>query len=319
MRLTVSLVDHNGLAKPIRFMCFFVSFTSLSFFIVASAKAEERTDKIDPITKKNDERSIEVSSYTPKIQILSKDWGNGHPDDIKKVLESTASVLFRYGVQVPNPSILVGQSANGPIVLHQRGDKGEYLINLNTKDRYWCQYAFQFSHELGHILCGFKKGDSSNMWFEESLCEVASLFSLLQLQLLWREKPPYPNWISYAPEFKKYVEQRISQNQKFEIKDLSIWFANNELYLRKNPTDRKKNLAVACKLLPLLEEQPENWSACAYLNKQKSNEFKTFPQYLDDWRNACKYEAQIKFVENISSKFGILLPLNATKSNDRSF
>ena len=84
MRLSVSLVDHNSLAKPLRFMCFFVSLTSLSFYIIASAKTEERTDKIDPITKKNDERSIELSSYVPKIQILSKDWGNGHPDDIKR-------------------------------------------------------------------------------------------------------------------------------------------------------------------------------------------------------------------------------------------
>ena len=89
------------------------------------------------------------------------------------------------------------------------------------------------------------------------MCESSVSIFIVTTTPIVARKPPYPNWISYAPEFKKYVEQRISQNQKFEIKDLSIWFANNELYLRKNPTDRKKNLAVACKLLPLLEEQPQ--------------------------------------------------------------
>ena len=132
-------------------------------------------------------------------------------------------------------------------------------------------------------------------------------------------KTTLPQLDFLCPEFKKYVEQRISQNQKFEIKDLSIWFANNELYLRKNPTDRKRISQLHANSCLYWRSNLENWSACAYLNKQKSNEFKTFPQYLDDWRNACKQEAHIKFVEKISSKFGILLPLNATKSNDRSF
>ena len=76
----------------------------------------------------------------------------------------------------PYDPVWVGKSENGPIILYQRGKKGEYIINLNTQDRYWCQYAFQFSHEVGHILCNYKEGNSSNLWFEETLSEVASTF-----------------------------------------------------------------------------------------------------------------------------------------------
>ena len=64
-----------------------------------------------------------------------------------------------------------------PIVLFKRGPRGGSSL-LNTSDRYWCQYAFQFAHEIGHILCRYKDGDSTNKWFEETLCETASLYAL---------------------------------------------------------------------------------------------------------------------------------------------
>ena len=100
-------------------------------------------------------------SFVPEIRIISNEWGTGHTKDIIKVLTSVGEILLPLGGNKPYPPLWVGKSEKGPIVLYQRGKKGEYIINLNTQDRYWCQYAFQFSHEIGHILCGYKEGNSS--------------------------------------------------------------------------------------------------------------------------------------------------------------
>ena len=48
----------------------------------------------------------------------------------------------------------------------------------------------QFSHEIGHILCGYREGDQSNHWFEETICETAPLFALGKLSEDWKTSHP---------------------------------------------------------------------------------------------------------------------------------
>lgn len=216
----------------------------------------------------------------------------------------------------PYAPIWVGRSKKGPIVLYQRGKGGEYLVNLNTKDHYWCQYAFQFSHEIGHILCGYRDGDSSNLWFEETLGEVASLYTLLRLEKEWEKSPPYPHWKEYAKEFTKYAEERIKKYRNEVPEDLEEWFVQNEISLAKEPVNRPRNVALAIRLLPLFDKFPEGWAACSYLNEKKSKESKSFTFHLNDWFLSCPHQAQKKFIGKVASQFGILLPFNQNSDKD---
>ena len=68
---------------------------------------------------------------------------------MQKVLESAANQLTPYIWQKNLKPIQVERSQTGPIVLYKRGNNGEYLVRLNTQKTFWCQYAFQFAHELG--------------------------------------------------------------------------------------------------------------------------------------------------------------------------
>ena len=245
----------------------------------------------------------------PEIRIISNDWGNGNPQDISAVLKSVATELFSLGKENSYSPVWVSRSDNGPIVLYKRGKQGEYLVSLNTKDRFWCQYAFQFSHEVGHILCNFKDGDDSNLWFEESLCETASLYTLLRLEDQWTTHPPYPHWKSYAPAFTEYAQKRINRYKK-EIKgSLSTWIKENQKSASKNPTIRARNVGIAIQLLPIFNNDPIGWSACGYLNETKSGKSKSFLAYLNDWYNNCPLPEQKSFVQKIGAEFGFTLPL----------
>ena len=255
-------------------------------------------------------------SLVPEIRIISDDWGSGNPKDILKVLISVAEILFPLGGNQPYHPVWVGKSEKGPIVLYQRGKKGEYIVNLNSQDRYWCQYAFQFGHEIGHILCGFKDGNSSNLWFEETLCEVASLYTLLHLEKKWAETPPYPHWKEYGAEFTKYAQKRMLKYESEIPKDMENWFQENTEALLMNPVDRPRNVALAVRLLPLFERFPEGWQACAFLNEKKSMETKSFYSYLNDWYESCRNPKQKKFVKRIALKFGFKLSLKKNLNND---
>jgi len=249
------------------------------------------------------------SSKIPELRIISDDWGEGNTEDILAVLTSVAEIMFPLGGKAPYNTTWVSRSEQGPIVLYQRGKEGQYIIKLNTQDRYWCQYAFQFSHELGHILCDYRDGDSSNLWFEESIGEVASLFALLRLEKSWTQSPPYPHWKDYAPEFTKYAKERIKKYENEIPKNLAAWFERNKELLCKEPVDRPRNVSLAIRLLPLFDRSPVGWSACAFLNEKKSNIPRNFKEYLHDWYESCPLPEQKSFVKKIGAKFGFTLPL----------
>ena len=241
----------------------------------------------------------------PTIKVTPNIWGGAKTTDIHKVLESTARQITPYIWQKKLNPINVGRSQTGPIVLYRRGPNGEYLVRLNTQKTFWSQYAFQFAHELGHIICGYKKGDSSNMWFEESICETASLFALINMTDEWNNKPPYPIWKSYAPAFKKYAKDRLKKYPWPKNTSIQEWYKKHKNSLEKNPTNRERNVRISSRLLPLFINDPSGWETVAFINNQKSDKKVSFKNYLHNWKKQLKTSAQEKFVSQIISAFGL--------------
>jgi hypothetical protein len=113
------------------------------------------------------------------------DWDGASLADVTKVLTSAAETLWE---QVPERRLapIHVEPKGGPIVLYQRGPGGAYRVRLDTGSTYWCQYAFQFAHEFCHILCRYEETEKANKWFEESVCEAASLFALRRMAEVWK-------------------------------------------------------------------------------------------------------------------------------------
>ncbi len=262
-----------------------------------------------PLSDANSPASIQASRPTkgpmPTIQVADADWGGASLRDINKVLNSTAKQLWPHASQDRLDTIVVDRSNTGPIVLFQRGNEGQYRVRLDTHQNYWSQYAFQFAHEFGHILCGYKPGAKDNLWFEESLCETASLFAMRRMGKDWALNPPYPNWKSYAPSLGEYAQKRLDKYAWPKSLSVSEWYKQNQKELRQNPTNRAKNTTIATKLLPLFEQRPENWGAVAYLNISKKKTPRDFSIYLADWKKACKLASQKEFVSTLARMFGV--------------
>jgi hypothetical protein len=231
-----------------------------------------------------------------------KEW-NASIEDVEKVLRTTAAEMWKHFPDRKLHPILV-QPKGGPIVLYQRGSKGEYIVRLNTGDTYWAQYAFQFAHEFTHILCVYREGDSGNLWLEESLCELASLYALRQMSQTWKTRPPYPNWKDYAAKLNDYADERLKKATLPEKMTLAQWYAENAESLSKEGTQREKNLIVAAALLPLIEKEPEHWAAVEHLNTGKTKEPRTFAKCLADW-HANVPEKHKAFVKAVGERFGV--------------
>lgn len=243
-----------------------------------------------------------------EIRVLDSGWGDARAGDIETVLYAVAAVLLeRFPGRRLNP-ILVAHSDGHPLTLYEKGPNGEYRIYLSAKDQYWAHYAYEFAHELTHILTNhehfaFFREITHNQWFSEALCEAVSLYALKQLAFLWEVSPPHPRWRPYAPAFEEFAERLFSERHRRLPPDtlLAAWFEQNEQDLKRDPYLRKHNEVVANILLPLFEENPEIWQAIGYLPAKGAS----FRDYLLAWRANAPEDCK-DIITYIMGLFGLL-------------
>jgi hypothetical protein len=239
-----------------------------------------------------------------EIRVAADGWGNAGTADITPVLRSAGESLASQFPDRKFPPIEVSRSSTTPITLFKRGPAGELRVKLNVEGPYWSQFAFQFGHEMGHIVCGFEEYANPNLWFEETLCEAASLFVLGRMAESWKTRPPYPNWKDYAGSLRKYRDDRIAKARLPEGTTLASWFRGQEAALRKDAGLRDLNLTMASALLPLFEEAPERWAAVSTLNAVHGDGSRSFAQYLKDW-SASSPEKHRELIAKIAARFGV--------------
>jgi len=238
------------------------------------------------------------------LVVVPGEWGNAGPADIRAVCVSAAQELGQHFPQRLVDPIAVSYSQRGPMVVYGRGPQGERRVWLNVQGTFWAQLAFQFGHEYCHILCNYRDGNQANLWFEESLCETASLFVLRRMAETWKTKPPYSNWKSYGEKLSDYAADRLKVSNLPPDLTLAQWYQRHAEALRKSGVDREKNQIVAGVLLPLLEKEPQHWAAIGSLNQAEAGKEISFQDYLRDWHQRVP-AAHKPFVAEVAKRFGL--------------
>jgi hypothetical protein len=242
---------------------------------------------------------------TLTLKLVADGWGEASTKDAEAVFRSAAGTLLPHFEGIHLEPIRVSPRG-GPIVLYRRVE-GHIDMRLDTTDTRWAQYAFQFSHELCHVLARYREKHPGNQWFEESICELASLYALRAMSEEWKTKPPYPNWKSYGPHLASYAKERMEKAALPEGVTLAKWYAENERALRAKADDRARNQVVATALLPLFEERPGRWRAVYHLNDGAPKTAETFAEYLKRWLEHAPAEHR-GFVRAIAGRFEIAMP-----------
>lgn len=249
-----------------------------------------------------------MEATTPALRVEANGF-DASEADIRAVISSASGHLWRYFPNCRIEPIVVVHGDDGPITLFQRNAKGEIVVRLNTGTTLWCQYAYQFAHEFGHILCGYRDGPARNKWFEETLCETASLFAMRGMARTWRQTPPYPNWASYHDAIIDYtedVETKCKGTDELLRKGMPAFYAAHKTELEADPTVRDLNRAMAVVLLRVLEQQPDNWEAVRWLNTTVAEPGDSFQTYLQKWHDAAP-PARRPFIKSVAGLYGITL------------
>ncbi len=247
-----------------------------------------------------------------QLHVSQADWGNIQPNEIAALLQDTAFHINRLlWVPFHEKIQVVPSQVDHPKVLYRSSPEEPYTIWISARDDFWCKFAYQFAHEFCHVLLGYENlKENPNNWFHESLCELASVFTIRRMAQRWLTHPAFPKRTDYAVALRDYWKNLLN-NQEAQLPEgifLHSWLSLRENELRESPIDereqRNNQKLVVYQLLPIFEKIPNGWNAIRKL----PNSSDKLADYLIAWYRAVDPHDKT-FVARISEAFGYTIPV----------
>jgi hypothetical protein len=183
----------------------------------------------------------------------------------------------------------VDDHASGPpaVWLHDDPPKTAWVI-VDIGQRAWCQLAYQFGHELGHVLCNswgpLAKPAPPSQWLEEALAEAFSIRGLGLLAASWERDPPFPGDGGYAKYIRQYRADLIAKYQRAAPPgpDLAACYRTHCRDFTQGKGD-----AMVLAVVTEMERDPVGVEDLGALNRWPARSAVPVAQYLALWQQSC--------------------------------
>ena len=233
---------------------------------------------------------------------IEGNWGASQAADVQAVLKSCLlAVTTRLALNdnlAPSSLRVIGEPERGyPMIWARDTEDQSATTILCSIDHQWAQLAYQFGHELGHIICNSSRAPAAKIegpshWLEEALVEAFSVNNLVWMAEDWAAKPPYPNWASYSPNLSNYAKERIDQCRATEHANLfeckpSLWFESQAEHLNNATTLTVNILPIVPWLVDEFSSDRELLSNLVALNTWPERGRCSLSDYIDKWRTSC--------------------------------
>jgi hypothetical protein len=230
---------------------------------------------------------------------LGGNWGGSGPADVAAVIQSMRSACLTdvalLSDRQPERLRVDDRSGSNPSVWLHTEFPTTAWITVIVGARDWCNLAYQFGHELGHVLCNSWQPDAKPrnpcQWVEEALVEAFSLRGLARMADGWERSPPFPNDNAYAGSIRSYREtilagyRKTAQDQDSAV-GFGAWFkARKAFFDQRGGLDDAHGAVVP--MLGLLEGDAATVADMGALNRWPGRSGVPLPDYLDLWQNSC--------------------------------
>ena len=187
-------------------------------------------------------------------------------------------------------------TAGPPAVwLHFDGIKMAWVIvDIGPSD--WSKLAYQFGHELGHVLSNSWGPDAQPrnpcQWLEEALVESFSIRGLGLLAASWSANPPFPGDSAFGAAIGEYranllADYGTAATQQGATASLSAWFRT-----RRGSLELDGGVVGAAResvptIVGELTADPACIEAFGALNRWPERTGVPFEDYLQRWERSC--------------------------------
>ncbi len=243
--------------------------------------------------------SLAHSEITVKAD---KGWGDAQTSNIKRLCEN---VLLHFNEQLRDEHKLtknlnIFYRGTVPIITYTSRKPNDYDIGLAVTGRRWADFSYQFGHEVCHGIQRFEHIDGYNDWFQEAMCELASLWVIGRMGETWAYRAPYPNWVDWRHNLTRVATALMDQPAVQYAGTGEDWIRKWEDKVRDGQFTYETVSQLSYKFLPIFEENPKAWNAVAQLPTSNAK----MSEYMKTWYSNVDTEDK-RFVRAMAEVMGI--------------
>ena len=189
----------------------------------------------------------------------------------------------------------VDNHTSGPpaIWLHDDPPATAWII-VDIGQRDWSKLAYQFGHELGHVLCNSWERSATprppTQWLEEAMVEAFSIRGLGLLAASWETNPPFAGDAAFGNSIRQYranlIERYTAPMDATLGADVAAWFRVHRATLESG-FGIPEGIAVLG-VLSLLESDQACVEDLAAVNRWPERTGIPIEDYLKQWAMSCK-------------------------------
>lgn len=226
------------------------------------------------------------------------DWPDSDPQDAFKVVSRLRDVALA-GIRLlsdhqPLRIRVVDHRTGPPRVWLHKDTPGVAWIIVDIGVRRWAQLAYQFGHELGHVLCNSWLLETDlkppTRWLEEALVDAFSIRNLALLAESWEKNPPFPGNTGYGNALRGYREEVVKGYHDAggpqPATDIAAWFRETRPALEQLNGINKIEGPGLLAILGELEREKACVEDMGALNRWPGKAT-SLEEYLRLWQQSC--------------------------------
>src|SRR5262245_27724474 len=250
---------------------------------------------------------------------LTGHWGRMKRHSVREVIYRVrASCLDQVRLlsdRQPTRIRIEGRTSRPPAIwLHPDGSSMAWIL-VDIADHAWIQLAYQFGHELGHVLANSWQPHAKPLppshWLEEAIVEGFSLRGLKRLAKTWKRDPPFSNDNDYSDEIIRYRRNILRRYARLAEKQglrphSAKWLADHRGEIETGgliPFGQAASLII----LNEYESTPNCIESLGALNRWPGRSSLPLEEYLRQWEASClELQATPHLPNRLREIFGIV-------------
>jgi hypothetical protein len=238
-----------------------------------------------------------VNLFTAPMD-LGGDWQGSLPSSalavVTRMREACLSGIQLVSDRQPEKIHIDDRTAGPPSIwLHYDKTRVAWIL-VDVEERDWCKLAYQFGHELGHVLANSWESTSApkppSQWLEESIVEAFSIRGLGRLAESWKVNPPFTDDSAFSVAIAQYRQHVINNYEKAEAPhaDLAEWFQKSRSRLESPGTalDTLEGPAIV-EIERLLDGDDGCVADIGAVNRWPARTGVPVERYLSLWQASC--------------------------------
>ena len=247
------------------------------------------------------------------------DWGKSPPRAAAAVIlrmrEACLAGIKLLSDQQPSRLRVENHSSGNPAIwLHHDVSTTAWII-VNIGERDWSKLAYQFGHELGHVVANSWGPNSQPrnpcQWLEEALVEAFSLRGLGKLADSWEQRPVFTNDALFSNAIRQYRRRALQKYEKIAFNQMQdfrgdVWFRQYRSSLENNSALAGPVQVAVTIMLHELDGNAHAIEDMGALNRWPGRSSVPIEQYVRLWEKSCnEIGAAGWFPKRLSELFGL--------------